>query len=278
MPVIVGAPTGTTPGTGPRLVATADDGLHPPGVLLQVGGVTPNGRVTITRTDPDGRTRAVREAEPLDIDASGNGACYDHEAPHNSVVRYQIAALKLTSETVQVSSDQVWLVDPGNPASAANFPLRRLLEVQDRSYAPRGILTDVPGREESVVTVMGSDVTSPESGVVVRTTTTREGNRLRDLLRTTSVLLLQVPAFAGQRQLYEYVYCTGRSETPVARATVPDIRWSLPYRVVARPAGRQRAVRSLDALGDEFETLDDIGLVFGSLDDIGANIRAVFAP
>jgi len=280
VPVIVpGASQQSVPGSGPRIVAVPDPGANPPAMRLSVAGMGASADVRIVRVDPDGRTRPVRQAEPLRVSAQGNGFCDDHEMPHNAPVRYRVSGTVASTDPVQVDSEDVWLIDPGRPDGSVRFPTTRLLELGNLDYPVRGVITEVQGRPDSIVTVMGNDVGAPTSTLTVRTDTEADGWAMRSLVRTAGVVMLQVPRHSGQRPLWDYVWLSTRGEQYVAKGTKPALRWPLAYRVTGRPEGAQNALWDWSGAETTYTGWDELAAAYpGGWNDFTVDRREFLAP
>lgn len=208
----------------------------PPRVQLTVSGLT-DATTTILRNDPDGRSRAVRGAEPLTL-TGGGGVALDYEAPLGSPVTYTSAPPVNAAETsgpVTVDSLDVWLIHPGVPDLSVRVPAVNVTALQERTRAARAAVMQPPGRSTPVVV---SEVrSSTTGGITVITETFADRDAMWALLELGITLLLNAPATLGWGVTWEYISVGDVTEDYLSRGLNAARLFSLPYTVVDRPAG-----------------------------------------
>lgn len=221
------------PSTGPS---------DPPRVRLDItdsGGLT---SATITRLDPDGRTRAVRTGDGNPATLSGGLALlYDYEAPFGAVSYSSLESPGTVSAQVTLAESRVWLIHPGVPELST--PVTVVALGPRTAAVQRGVHRPL-GRATAVVQTDGARKAA-EWTLTLLTTSDDERLTLQDLVFDASVLLLNVPADKGWGAEYEYVSIGDIEEQRVSRfAGEPLRRWELPCTVVDRPVGGTQAERT----------------------------------
>jgi hypothetical protein len=234
------------------IVATLQPTNVPPRVQLAVTG-SPGSVITITRTGPDGAPHAVRTAEPAPLIA-GAWTGYDYESPfdpdgHAQMIYSVQASDNSAPFTTTVPCLQVtrsWLIHSGVPALSQ----------------PITILDGDPG-----------ETFDSGASFVIATDTTAQRIAMEALLSDTSPLLLQAvvtgPAIAqlfpnltlfpsttllpgggvSSYTTYDWVAIDQVTRDRSGGYVVdPWRRWTLPYRVVDRPAGGVVAQRTWSSL------------------------------
>lgn len=229
---------------------TVELGNEPPRVRLDVTGNAGETAATITRLDPDGRTRTVRtfDGNPLSL-STGAGLIYDYEAPFGSPVTFStVESPGIVSAAVAVNSTRVWLIHVGVPELSTPVTVASL---GPRTYAARRGVFYPMGRATPVVQTDGSRK-SAEWTLSVYTATLEERAAIEDLCSDAGVLLLNVPADKGWGVNAEYVAVGDLTENRVSRfAGEPSRTWELPLTVVDAPAGGSQSERTyVDVLVD----------------------------
>ncbi len=263
----------------PTLTATPQPGNRPPLVSLDLNMsdlATVPTEATITRLDPDGRTRAVRLADPVQL-VGGTATVLDYESPFGRPTTYRARAGGTTVESAAVTLDPArpWLRHPNVPS--LSFELLALDASTDAERTRRSTraVHQVLGRTTPLVITAGSR-RSPESTLVVRTTTDTERRRLTSLLDNEDVLLLTVPVSRGWGALeHEYLSVGDVAEARLVNVGhVPDRRFTLPYVVVDRPSGGVVAAYTYADVLAEHPTYGDLLTRYATYGDLIANRRS----
>jgi len=244
--------------TGPTLVASVDPLALPPRILVQafnIGGPAGN----VTRLDPDGASRPVREGDPVSL--SGGGAViFDYEMPYNQPVRYTITPTAAPSSptssiSVTLSVTRPWLVHPGVPFLSQ--PLTVQLLADETMPANVGI-HDILQRE-TPITISDGRRKAPRSTLQVKTMTRPQADALDQLLLDESPLLLQITYPFTTEQVYAWITVLDVNR---ARRTAmfgdPSRVWVLPYVEVDRPTGAIQSVRTWQDIINQYDTWQDL--------------------
>jgi hypothetical protein len=244
--------------TGPTLTASVDPLALPPRVLVQafnIGGPSGN----ITRLDPDGASRPVREGDPVSL-SGGGAAVFDYEMPYNQPITYTITPTSspttpTSSMTVTLLVSRPWLVHPGVPFLSQ--PLTIQLFADETIPANVGI-HDVLQRE-TPITISDGRRKSPRSMLQVKTMTRSQADGLDQLLLDESPLLLQATYPFTTEQMYAWISILDVNR---ARRTAmfgdPSRVWQLPYVVVDRPTGAIQSVRTWQDVVNQYDTWQDV--------------------
>lgn len=241
-------------------VATPEPANDPPRTLLEFT-YTGQTEVTITRLDPDGRSRPVRLAEPAELDGAGTWIGYDYESWFGEDTTYTgvTGAGSLTTSTVSLDVDVIWLRHPGVPSLSLQVdfqgegtPVRpvnqAILEPLNRAYPI--VVTD--GRRRT-----------KRGTITIRTATALEADALLNLLDDTAVLLLDIPATKDLNMTRHQYLALGDLTEDRRRPDYylnPHKIWTAPYVVVDRPAGGLQSERTYDdVLADWATYLDVLG-------------------
>ncbi len=267
----------------PTLTATAEPNSRPPRVVLDLvmSDLSPvPTSATITRLDPDGNTRAVRQADPATL-VSGTATVFDYESQFGAAVSYTATAggTSVTSNSVTLDPANAWLRHPSIPSLSLELP--RVHEDTDgqRTYAStRSVFTPL-GRATPIVLTEGVR-RSPETTLIVHTVTLAEKRRLIDLVRGEAVLLLTTPPAFGWDLEHEYVSI---GDVTVARlpgswGELPNRYVTLPYTVVDRPAGGVIAQYTFADVLAEHPTFADVRQRYNNFGDLLANQRNDVTP
>ncbi len=200
-------------------------------VGVRLGGF-PDTPVTVYRLI-GGVRREVRAANPV-RPLGGTAFAYDYEVPLGVATRYEAhnGTSTITSTPVTVSTDRVWLKNPGRPG--LNLPVR-LAEIPARERPRRQVVFEPLGRSDPIVV---SDVLSTARGRVrFVTLTDTEADSLLRSLDSTTVALLQIP---GNRFASRYLVLGRTTEAPVAgKRWVQSTSWDTEWIEVAYPPGGQ---------------------------------------
>jgi hypothetical protein len=234
------------------VVATVEASNVPPRVRLDVTDTgTPNlFATTVTRLNPDGSTSPVRtpDGNPLTLVTSGTdrvGTVYDYEADYGAPVSYSTAeSPTVVSSPVTVDATSVWLVPPGVPSLAMPVELQMGSADEEVWDVRQGVFWPM-GREFPVVQTDGIRK-APSSSITVAVDTLEQLAALRAVLRSATVLLLNVPASLGLGIDTNYI-----AVGPVRNRRISSVGTDthraveLPYQVVDRPVGGTQAARTL---------------------------------
>lgn len=240
---------------------------HPPRVRLDVTASAGETEATVTRLDPDGRTRTVRttDGNPLTISA-GLGLVYDYEAPFGSPVSYStLESPSTVADAVTVDVDEVWLIhigvpDLSMPITVASFGSRTRRVVQS-VFRPLG-------GEFPVVHTDGARK-APDSVLDVRTETESERASLEAVTWDAGVLLLNVPAGLGWGVPTCYIAVGDMEESRLYDYAAEPRRYvSLPYQVVDRPEGGTQAERTYADVVADYSTYADVMTAYSTYFDL----------
>ncbi len=267
----------------PTLTATAEPAATPPRVVLDLNmaDVVPvPTSATVTHLDPDGRTRPVRLADPATL-TSGQATLFDFESPFGQPVTYTACAgsTTVTSAAVTLSPEHAWLRHPNVPSLSVELRTVNAASFEERPRRSTRALHYVLGRDTPIAVTSGSR-RSPETTLVVRTTTHTEKRRLLEALRAEDVLLLTVPAGFGWDIDHEYLSVGDVTESrlPGSWGELPERLVSLPYVVVDRPAGGVQALFVWADVVAQHATWADVVQRFTDWGDLVANQRNDAAP
>ena len=236
----------------------------PPRVRLDVtvtGGIT---STTITRQDPDGRIVPVRTntGDPLPI-SGGTAILYDYEAPFGAQVWY--SSLEDPASVAQATVDDpiVWLIHPGVPVLSTPIELAAGSAAEEEWAVQQGIFW-VMGRETPVVHTDGARK-APASTLSVITETLSQLRAMKALLADTSPLLLNVPPSLDLGLDTTYIAIgsvTPRRPSDIGSEQLRTL--TLPYTVVARPAGGSQATRTYADPAMDYGSYADLKAAYAS--------------
>lgn len=258
---------------GAATLTVANDPTNvPPRNILFVTGAT-GSTITITRTDPDGAIRAVRTAEAGPL-VGGTWSGFDYESPFDpsggQTVTYTGQASDgsnpFTATVAALNITQSWLIHPGVPDLSQ--PIIILDGDPGETFDSGATVHNVLGRSTPVIVTDGVR-RSPASSFIISTDTIVQRKAIEALLADTSPLLLQAvlpPSTASALfpsltlypsptlypggtvaafSTYDWVAIDQVTRDHVGSVVVdPWRRWTLPYRVVDRPAGGVAAQRT----------------------------------
>ncbi len=265
----------------PTLTAAPEPGNSPPRVLLtlDMSDVSPvPASATVSRLDPDGRTRAVRLAEPAKL-TGGQWTGYDYETPFGQPVTYTAVAgsTSVAGAPVTLDVSTVWLRHPGVPSLSMPLPRQAPSTLATRRRAStRGVFRPL-GRSTPLVVTEGTRQ-APETALVVKTSSLDEMRRLWDLLADESVLLLTLPAGLGWGVTHEYISVGDVEESRVAGWGGYEPRvFMLPYTVVDRPAGGLQSQWTWGDVLARFASWSEVLAFYPSWQDVLTN-RGTVTP
>lgn len=231
------------------VVPTVEASNSPPRVRLNITDTgTPNvTATTVTRLDPDGRTRPVRTADgnPLTLTTSGSnrvGLLYDYEVPFGAPVTYStLESPTVLAAPVTVAVTRVWLIHPGVPELSTTITVAalgpRARKVQQGVFYPMG-------RGAPVVQTDGARKAA-EYTLSVLTMTENERAKLDQILADAGPLLLNVPSSKGWGITYEYLAVGDVSENRQSPFAGEPLRVTeMACTVIERPVGGSQSERT----------------------------------
>ena len=220
----------------------------PPRVRLNVAdtGTPAFTSTTITRLNPDGTTSPVRTTDGGPVPISGGiGLVYDYEAPYGQAVTYSsVETPANVTAPVTLSATRPWLIHPGVPSLSRQIMFGRGSFATRTRPAKKAVYW--PMGRSTPVTIGDGARKSVQSQLVLQVTTQGELVGLQSLFADASVLLLNIPAGLGYNFSTCYVDCGDTEEafaSPVLTETYATV--SMPFTVVARPAGGTQSQRTL---------------------------------
>ena len=216
--------------------------------------------VNVVRYDADGTTSPVRNCEPLT--PCTQTVIYDHEAPLDAACYYRMSPAG--DDTGGWFSDPVTLTSGG--LSWLKHPLKPSLNKAVHLYAMRE--RQLPARrgvarpiDRSDPIVMHQARLTDAGSVVIQTDGTwAENLAMRNLLADGDTLLLQQTATLAEGNLYLSVDTTGLDLLDEQAGWMLQRNWTLPFDVVARPAGQAAGPTGItyDDLADAYLTYDHV--------------------
>lgn len=221
-------------GVSAVLTATPEPDNVPPRIRLDLVWTEAGTEATISRIDPDNRTRVVRGGDPATITAflwTG----YDYESWFGSSTVYTalIGASLVTAVAVTLDVTVPWLRHVGTPALSIAPDIGG-----DGSpeYALTRAVFSPMGRTYPIVVTDGRRHAKTAT-LTINTWTLAERESLLDLLDDGSVLLYDVPPSLGWGITHAYIAPGNLTETRQVEtiAGVPYRAWALPYDVVDVP-------------------------------------------
>lgn len=242
------------------ITATPQPTTTPPSILVQVHQTdTPAvPTVTLSRIDPDGRTRLVRtpDGETLTL-ASNTGSVVDYEPWYGQTATYKVTEGNAPTTDAMVDAADVWLNHLGVPSRSMPVELRigslddETWDIEQAVYSP--LLRPSP------IIITGGARQSAASTLIVTISTATDLAGLKSLLADGSPLLLNVPPSLGIGLGTAYIQI---GKVSVARPTGvggdPLRAVSLPFQVVDRPAGGTRAAITWADVAAQYAKWSDI--------------------
>jgi len=225
------------------LTATADPTFTPPRVRLDFAdtGTTPVTSVTISRQDTSGLVTAVRTSDGNPLPVSGGAATiFDYEPPYGQGLTYSTDISGGPTATAELDVDRPWLVHPGIPSRSMTFRQMAGSLASEVWDIDQGVF-QVLARSTPIVTTGGARM-APAGTLLLGVSSAEELATLKLLLSDGAPLLLNVPPSLGWGVDSSYI-AIGRVEMarPIQVLTASWRTLSLPYQVVARPAGGTRS-------------------------------------
>ncbi|MGI5144788.1 hypothetical protein ACQEVC_45475 [Plantactinospora sp. CA-294935] len=249
------------------LVATPEPGNTPPRVLLELE-YTGQTEATVSRLDPDGRTRLVRLADPATL-SGGLWTGYDYESWLNGEAVYTAitAGGSVTSTPVTLTADRPWLRHPGVPS--LSIPIEPVGPLADRVRPVNQAVLQPLGRREPIV-VTDARRKSIRSTLRLRTETADEAAALVGITDDASILLLDADADWGLGITHAYLALGDLEETSFRDDYGPHPwrTWSAPYVVVGRPAGGLQSERTYADVLAEHATYADVLAAYDTYSDL----------
>ena len=262
------------------ITATPEPANSPPRTRLNLTGFAPSTDVTISRRDPDGRTAAVRGAEPVRVSATGTAVVYDYEAPYGLPVQYLAAALGQASATVTLNAAASWLIHPGVPSRSVLLGLTRAegIKVLDGSARTRTQSTTRTvlqplGRTRGIAVSFGRRLAG-SSSLTLRTYTAASRLALSEVLADDVPLLLNpVPQLEALTRAYISIGDVDQTREDAQGG--PWWTWTLPYDEVDRPDGNFRATWTWGDVALTYATWADVRAAYDTWGDLLTDSRAV---
>jgi hypothetical protein len=230
-------------------VATPEPNNVPPRILLELE-YTGETEATITRLDPDGRTRTVRLGEPATL-SSDTWVGYDYESWLDGTATYTAATsagnISTTEVTLESGADPTsglaWLRHPGIPSLSVRVEI--LPPLDERTHGVNQAVLQPLGRRFPVVVSDGRRKAATSS-LTFRTFDEDDAAALRDILDDVSILLLDAPQFHGLGFTHEYLAFGELRERRFDPSYGPNPwrNWTVGYTVVDKPAGGQLSQRT----------------------------------
>lgn len=248
------------------LVATPEPDSVPPRTLLELE-YTGQTEATVTRLDPDGRSRPVRLAEPAVL-SGGLWTGYDYESWLNEPATYTA-----TTAGGSVDSDEViliagpWLRHPGVPS--LSVIIEPVGPIEDRTRPVNEAIQEPLGRVYPVVITDGRRK-AIRSALSFRTRTPEEADALVAIMDDTVPLLIDVGAYLGLGFVHAYLAFGDLVEKPFRDDYGPD-QWrtfTARYTVVDRPAGGIQSQRTYADLLVEASTYQDLRTMYDTYSDL----------
>jgi hypothetical protein len=249
------------------LVATPEPGNLPPRVLLNLE-YTGQTEATISRLDPDGRTRFVRLAEPATLSA-GIWTGYDYESTLNGPATYTATttAGSVTTGPVTLTADTPWLRHPGVPS--LSIPVEPVGPLDDRVRDVQQAVLQPLGRRYPIVVSDGRRK-SITSRLSIRTETLDEADALVAVMDDVAVLLLDAGAEWGLGFTHEYLAFGRLTESPFQSDYGPNPwrTYTADYIVVDRPAGGIQSQRTYSDVLAQHATYQDVLNTYNAYTDL----------
>lgn len=247
-------------------VATPQPSNDPPRTLLELE-YTGQTSASVTRLDPDGRSRPVRLGEPATL-VSGIWAGFDYESWFGEPATYTATtgAGSVSTSAVTLDVDTIWLRHPGVPSLS--------LEVDFQGWGTpvrpvNQAALDVLNRRDPVV-VSDSRRKSPRGTLTLRTHTLDEMAALLELLDDVTPLLLDVPPAKLYGVVHEYLALGDLSEDRLRPDYYPHPWrvWTCPYTVVDRPAGGLVSERTYNTVLVDHATYTSVRTTYDTYTDL----------
>jgi hypothetical protein len=172
------------------IVATPLPSDPEPRIQLNITDTAGGGSAfTLTRTDPDGRSRKII-IEPNPHLTSGSWAGYDYHAPFNESVTYTATTtVAATSASVVLSMSTSWLIHRTNPALSVQID--KVMSTSDRVATSTGMPHWAFGAEFPVV--RNENVRHAKSGsVTLKAFTKAKLAALESILHDSGVILMNL--------------------------------------------------------------------------------------
>ena len=242
------------------LTATTDPTYSPPRIRLDFTdtAASPVTSVTINRQDASGRVYPVRTSDDGPLPTSGGAASvYDYEPPYAQDLIYSTTITGGPTATANLAVSRPWLVHPGIPSRSMTF-LQMAGSVQSETWDIDQGVFKVLMRSTPIVATGGVRF-APASTLLLGVSNPTDLAGLKQLLSDGAPLLLNVPGSLGWGIDTSYI-----AVGPVQNARPTQLlveAWrtlSLPYQVVARPAGGTRGGLTWDGVDAKYGPWSDI--------------------
>lgn len=264
-------PSGSGASAAQPIVVTVQPDHLPPRVQIQaqIAGATV---ITVYRSDPDGRVRVVRSANPAPA-TGGTIVCYDFESPTGRPVSYQAVSQSgssVTAPPVTLTVDQPWLRHPAVPDLSLSPQVQ---SIDGMSRPSKEVVNVVMGRSTPVIVPDGG---RKELQASLNLWTFSESDRTRLLALSNSLcpLLFDSPPAWGWDIIHAYLYLGSVPiENLAATGTAQTRLWKFPIWVVDMPAGPQQAQRTYDDLNGEAGSYTALNAMYGSYLDMLSGTR-----
>lgn len=248
--------------------ATPEPGNSPPRTLLQLT-YTGQTSATITRLDPDGRSRPIRLAEPAALDGAGTWIGYDYEQWFGQASTYTAvtAGGSISTSPVNLDVAVVWLRHPGVPS------LSQQVDFQGEGEPVRPVNQAIlePLNRAFPIVVTDGRRRAKRGTITLRTSTAAQAAGLLDLVDDTAVLLLDIPPAKNfNMDPHQYLSLGDLTEN---RQRPDYYLWprkifTAPYVVVDRPAGGLQSERTYDTVLAAFASYNDVRTRYATYNDV----------
>ena len=252
------------------LTATPDPSYSPPRIRLDFTdtNTTPVTSVTINRQGTSGRVYPVRTSDGNPLPTSGGAATvYDYEPPYGQDLIYSTTITGGPTATANLNVSRPWLVHPGIPSRSMTF-LQMAGSVQSETWDIDQGVFKVLTRSTLVVATSGVRFAA-SSTLLLGVSNPTDLAGLKQLLSDGAPLLLNVPATLGWGIDTAYIAVGPVQNARPSQLLVEAWRTlSLPYQVVARPAGGTRGGLTwdgVDALYGPWTDLAATGMTWAQL-------------
>lgn len=248
--------------------ATPEPANDPPRTLLQLT-YTGQTSATITRLDPDGRSRPVRLGEPAALDGTGTWIGYDYEQFFGQASTYTAvtAGGTLTAGPVTLDVATVWLRHPGVPSLSVQVDFQG--EGEPVRPVNQAILE--PLNRPFPIVVTDGRRRAKRGTITLRTATAAEADALLDLVDDTAVLLLDIPPTKTYNMdPHQYLALGDLTENRRRPDYYLDAHkiFTAPYVVVDRPAGGLQSERTYDTVLADFATYNDVNTRYATYNNV----------
>lgn len=262
--------------TGPTFTATPQATNLPPRVLLEAADISGTA-VTISRYAGDGSVTVVRQGDAVELVGGAVAGFYDYEAPYNQTLYYSLVPADGSATIYSTSSPDMysdiyedsfnattfmlevpgaWLINPVYPA--LSYPINMLRTEVVETTDPGVVLHVVPGRADPIPIGDGQRKT-PAGTLGMYTLSFTDEAALDALFQGTVALLAQLGVPSSTRRVYEWWSVGTISKSNASGVWADPYReWTIPYTVVARPAGTVQAQWTWTDVEATYPTWQDV--------------------